>query len=101
MIICPNHDGFNESRAVIYVLVISYYSCSLYVSLFSLSAHLLSCFLDMKLQNVYHTLHIFVQWIEDGYYDFQSLPYATKTHLHVEDELVLQQLQQDYNGTYN
>ena len=68
-------------------------------SLFSLSAHQLSCFLETKLQNVYYTLHIFVQWIEDGYYDFQSLPYATKTHLHVEDERVLQQLQQDYKGT--
>lgn len=54
----------------------------------------------MKLQNVYHTLQIFVQWIEDGYYDFQSLPYATKSHLHEEDEKVLWQLQQHYTGTY-
>jgi len=53
----------------------------------------------MKLQNVYHTLQIFVQWIEDGYYDFQSLPYATKSHLHEEDEQVLWQLQQHYTGT--
>ena len=69
--------------------------------LFSLSAHQLSCFLDMKLQYVYHALQVFVQWIEDGYYDFRSLPYATKSRLCAEDEQKLQHLQeQDYHGKH-
>ena len=55
----------------------------------------------MKLQNVYHALQVFVQWIEDGYYDFQSLPYATKSHLCEEDEQKLQQLkEQAYSGIH-
>ena len=55
----------------------------------------------MKLQNVYHALQVFVQWIEDGYYDFRSLPYATKSHLCAEDEQKLQQLQeQAYHGKH-
>ena len=76
-------------------------SLFLLLLLFSLSAHQLSCFLDMKLQYVYHALQVFVQWIEDGYYDFRSLPYATKSHLCAEDEQKLQQLQeQAYHGKH-
>ena len=68
---------------------------------FSLSAHQLSGLDNIKFQNVYHTLHVFVQWIEDGYYDFQALPYATKMHLQRVDGEILQQLQQIYTGKPN
>ena len=65
---------------------------NIFFPLFRLSPDQLSCFLDMNLQNVYHALQVFVQWIEDGYYDFRSLPYATKSHLSEDDEQKLQHL---------
>jgi len=41
----------------------------------------LACLLSMKLPYLYSTLELFVQWINDGTYDFHHLPLVMKKHL--------------------
>ena len=36
---------------------------------------------ELKLENLYKTLELFVGWIMDGFYDFRHVPYAMKMKL--------------------
>ena len=58
----------------------------LFVCLFSLTSSQSHFLLEMKLIHVYKTLELLLEWLELGMYDFCSLPFAMKAHLHVTAE---------------
>ena len=51
----------------------------------TLSATQLTCLSELPLANLYHCLKMFANWMEEGIYDFATLPYTIKAHLRPED----------------
>ena len=58
----------------------------------------LACLLSLKLPYLYSTLELFVQWIQDGIYDFHHLPLVMKKHLEDKDVEMLQNIVVKYGG---
>ena len=58
----------------------------------------LACLLSLKLPYLYSTLEVFVQWIQDGIYDFHHLPLVMKKHLEDGDVETLQEIIGKYDG---
>ena len=54
---------------------------------------------SVKLCFLLSTLELFVRWVKEGLYDFNSLPMALKVHLIEEDIAVLEQLPKTFQGT--
>lgn len=59
----------------------------------------LTCLLELPLANLYHCLSIFATWMEDGIYDFATLPYTIKAHLTPEDLAILKSIPLIWEGT--
>ncbi len=53
----------------------------------------------LQLPDLYSTLKLFVQWIEDGMYDFCELPPDMKKHMNREDEDKILNLSSSLEGT--
>ena len=58
----------------------------------------LACLLSLKLPYLYSTLELFVQWVQDGIYDFHHLPLVMKKHLGDGDEETLQKIIVNYKS---
>ena len=70
-----------------------------YLILYSLSDTQLVCLSSVRLCFLFSTLELFVRWVEEGLYDFNSLPMALKVHLTEEDSTMLEQLPKCFPGT--
>ena len=60
----------------------------------------LACLLSLKLPYLYSTLELFVQWVQDGIYDFHHLPLVMKKHLEDGDVETLQKIIVNYKSKY-
>lgn len=63
-----------------------------------LSATQLVCLSELPLTNLYHCLKMFFTWIEEGMYDFSTLPYTIKAHLNSEDLSTLKAIPHNWEG---
>jgi len=59
-----------------------------------------TCPEKLYLPFLYHTLKIFVQGAEEGWYDFCSLPYAAKMQMSLPDEDTMRQIASNYDGQF-
>jgi len=69
------------------------------ISIHSLTPTQHTCLEKLYLPFLYHTLKIFVQWAEEGWYDFCSLPYAAKMQMSLPDEDTMRQIASNYDGS--
>lgn len=58
----------------------------------------LTCLSDLPLANLYHCLKIFASWMEEGMYDFSTLPYPLKAHLSPDDLATLRAIPHNWEG---
>ena len=66
-----------------------------------LSATQLTCLSELPLANLYHCLKMFATWMEEGIYDFATLPYTIKAHMHPEDLSTLLAIPHNWEGIYH
>lgn len=59
----------------------------------------LQCLADLNLTTTYECLRLFMYWIDEGFYDYCSLPFQLKAHLNEEDEKALKEISCKWNGT--
>ena len=81
------YDGLNTKKEVLSE-----------IGLRKLNATQLTCLSEMPLANLYHCLNIFATWMEDGMYDFATLPYTIKAHLSPEDLAILKAIPLNWEG---
>ena len=81
------YDGHNTTKEVLSEIGIC-----------KLNATQLTCLLELPLANLYDCLNIFATWMEDGMYDFATLPYTTKAHLTPEDLATLKSIPVNWKG---
>ena len=62
------------------------------IGIHSLSSSQLACIVDLPLADIYDCLRRFVHWMDDGAYDFCTLPFSLKTQLSYVDQSSLQQI---------
>ena len=53
---------------------------------------------SLKLPHLFAALRLFVDWAEDGWYDFCSLPFAAKSPLTLVDEETISQISDKFDG---
>ncbi len=59
----------------------------------------LACIAELPLTSVFSCLQFFVQWVEEGVYDFSGLPFSLKTRIASKDKESIQLIPRDWNGT--
>lgn len=78
-----------------YAILVFNVVCSLVHSL-SQTQH--ACLESLTLNRLFQTLHLFVRWAEEGWYDFCSLPFAAKMQMSLPDEDFMRQIPEQYEG---
>ena len=68
---------------------------------FSLSQTQHECLKLLTLSRLFQTLQLFVQWAEEGWYDFCSLPFAAKMQMSLPDEDLMRQIPEEYEGKHS
>ena len=68
------------------------------IGLRKLTGPQLACLSELPLANLYHCLKIFASWMEEGMYDFATLPYTLKAHLSPEDLSKLRDIPRNWEG---
>lgn len=59
----------------------------------------IQCLTELPLTATYSCLKLFIHWVEEGFYDFNTLPFRFKAVLSSDDAISLQQLQEKWSGT--
>lgn len=59
----------------------------------------LRCLADLPLTATYSCLKLFFRWVEEGFYDFNTLPFPFKVHLGYQDQSCLEQLRMRWPST--
>ena len=59
----------------------------------------LHCLADLPLTATYSCLSLFFTWVDEGFYDFSTLPFPLKMHLSEEDQSAMERLPSKCNGT--
>ena len=89
---------------------VSYFLLSLYgglesakevlneIGILKLNLSQLTCLSELPLASLYCCLKLFATWMEEGMYDFSTLPYTIKAHLSTEDHTVLKAIPQKWDG---
>jgi len=62
------------------------------------SSHL-CCLVDLPLVSTYSCLRLFFRWVDEGFYDFNALPFPFKKHLNYRDQCTLDEMQLGWPGT--
>jgi hypothetical protein len=57
------------------------------------------CLAELPLTATYSCLKLFIHWVDEGFYDFNTLPFVFKATLDSEDVMALEQLQGKWSGT--
>ena len=64
-------------------------------------SHML-CLGDLPLICVYDCLKLFFMWVEEGYYDFNALPFPLKVHMTDQDQVLIEQkIRSHWTGSIN
>ena len=67
----------------------------------SLKHSQLTCLIELPLPYVFSCLKQFVNWIDEGVYDFCTLPFALKTHMTERDSsFIKQKLRRQWTGSH-
>ena len=53
---------------------------------------------NLPIAMVFTCLQLFIQWLNDGMYDFHTLPFALKTKMSPEDQEALHQIPNKWKG---
>ena len=67
------------------------------IGLQGLSQPRLDCLTELPLTATYDCLSLFFRWVEEGFYDFSTLPFQFKVHMSDQDRLALKELSQKRN----
>jgi hypothetical protein len=59
----------------------------------------LHCLVDLPLTSTYSCLKLFFRWVEEGFYDFSTLPFPFKVHLSYQDQMAVEQLRLKWSST--
>ena len=59
----------------------------------------LRCLVDLPLTATYSCLKLFFRWVDEGFYDFATLPFPFKVHLSYQDQAFLDQLRMRWSST--
>lgn len=59
----------------------------------------LDCLANLPLTVTYSCLRLFFRWVEEGFYDYSTLPFPFKVHLSDQDRLTLEELPLKWDGT--
>ena len=59
----------------------------------------LRCLADLPLTATYSCLRLFFRWVEEGFYDFSTLPFPFKVHLSYQDQVAIEQLRLKWSST--
>ena len=57
------------------------------------------CLSELPLTTIYSCLKLFIHWVDEGFYDFNTLSFPFKTSLGLGDKEILDQLPEKWNGT--
>ena len=58
----------------------------------------LACLSEIHLSSLYCCLKVFSGWMEEGMYDFSTLPFTVKAHLSQDDLAALKAIPQKWDG---
>ena len=61
----------------------------------------LGCLADLPLPATYSCLRLFFRWVEEGFYDFSTIPFPFKAHLSYPDQQTIDQLRFKWASTVN
>ena len=101
------YDPLDDSRDVFHEIGIHRYSICLpvldlmllvFLHVPSLSQAQHVCLESLTLNKLFQTLHLFVRWAGEGWYDFCSLPFAAKMQMSLPDEDLMRQIPEEYEG---
>ena len=56
------------------------------------------CLSSLALSHLFAALRLFVDWAEDGWYDFCSLPFGTKSPMSLPDEEAISKISENFDG---
>lgn len=59
----------------------------------------LHCLADLPLTATYSCFNLFFTWVDEGFYDFSTLPFPLKMHLSKGDQLAIECLPSRWNST--
>lgn len=59
----------------------------------------LHCLADLPLTATYSCLNLFFTWVDEGFYDFSTLPFPLKMHLSEGNQLAIECLPRKWNST--
>lgn len=59
----------------------------------------LRCLADLPLTSTHSCLNLFFRWVNEGFYDFSTLPFPFKVHLSYPDQQYLEQLRMRWPST--
>ena len=60
----------------------------------------ITCLSELPLSSLYFCLKMFAAWMEEGMYDFSTLPYTIKAHLSQQDRDTLKAIPQNWDGKH-
>ena len=63
------------------------------IGLSTLTVSQLECLTELPLPSLWSCLELFASWLDEGYYDYSSLPFALKSHMRAEDRQVMESLE--------
>ena len=69
------------------------------INIRTLTRSQLTCIVDLPLSSLYNCLILFASWVDEGLYDFSSLPFPVKTHLSFEDRIEVESLRNKWTGS--
>ena len=55
---------------------------------------------ELPLCSLLSAMQLFIEWVQDGRYDFCELPIAFKSHMNEHDSSTIQQLDKTWKGLY-
>ena len=65
----------------------------------SASSSHLRCLTDLPLTTTYSCLRLFFRWVDEGFYDFSTVPFPFKVHLGYQDQQAIDQLRVRWSST--
>ena len=65
----------------------------------NISESQINCLKELLLTGTYSCLKLFINWVQEGFYDFSTIPSRFKAHMSSEDKLALEKLHENFSGS--
>ena len=99
-------DMNDLQKATIFDFIHGIYECTMNVNdvmrdigILNASTSHLRCLAKLPLTATYSCLKLFFHWVDDGFYDFCTLPFHLKVHLDPKDQLEIENLYTKWHST--